>query len=125
MPTRGKLAKRAREKYGRRQDTRTAARRSVFLRLTDLLDPLAEIRSDHNPNYPPLIRRSFPAATHKRFKGKRGCVTGQGELKEGRYDPLFSINHACAMFRANVNRLIRKTWCTTKRLDRLRSHLLI
>ncbi|MGZ3656152.1 MAG: hypothetical protein ACXWR1_04035, partial [Bdellovibrionota bacterium] len=48
-----------------------------------------------------------------------------GELKEGRYDPLFSINHTCAMFRANVNRLIRKTWCTTKSQERLRSHLIL
>ena len=29
------------------------------------------------------------------------------------------------MFRANVNRLIRKTWCTTKNADRFRSHLIL
>jgi len=29
------------------------------------------------------------------------------------------------MLRANVNRLIRRTWCTTKRIDRLVDHLTI
>ena len=27
------------------------------------------------------------------------------------------------MLRANVNRLIRRTWCTSKRIDRLVDHL--
>ena len=39
------------------------------------------------------------------------------------YDPLFWVNHTAAMLRANVNRLIRRTWCTTKRADRLADHL--
>nr|MBX2884857.1 hypothetical protein [Granulosicoccus sp.] len=46
-------------------------------------------------------------------------------LKKIGFDPLFAINHTFAMFRANVNRLIRKTWCTTKRVDRLEDHLAI
>lgn len=29
------------------------------------------------------------------------------------------------MLRANVNRLFRKTWCTTKRADRLYAHLIL
>ncbi|MGZ3733574.1 MAG: transposase [Bdellovibrionota bacterium] len=125
MPSRGTLAQKAREKYGRRADLRQKTRNVLFTQLVGLVHPAAEIRSDHNPSYPVLVKKYFPGATHKRFKGRRGCVTGQGELKEGRYDPLFSINHTCAMFRANVNRLIRKTWCTTKSQERLRSHLIL
>ncbi|HEY8279241.1 MAG TPA: transposase, partial [Bdellovibrionota bacterium] len=67
----------------------------------------------------------FPKALHKTYEGKRGAQGGQGELKKVKFDPLFSLNHTCAMFRANVNRLFRKTWCTTKRIDRLRAHLMI
>jgi hypothetical protein len=48
---------------------------------------------------------------------------GQGELKSGGFDPLFSFNHTAAMLRANINRLVRKTWCTTKRIDRLEAHI--
>jgi hypothetical protein len=29
------------------------------------------------------------------------------------------------MHRARINRLIRKTWCTTKKLDRLADHIAI
>jgi hypothetical protein len=44
---------------------------------------------------------------------------GQGELKRGGFDPLFSLNHTAAMFRDRLKRLSRRTWCTTKRPDRL------
>ena len=125
MPSRGRLAHKARAKYGRRADLRQKTRKKMFAGLPQLVHPRAEIRSDSNPCYPPLLRKYFPNATHRKFLGRRGCVTGQGELKEGKFDPLFSINHTCAMFRANVNRLIRKTWCTTKSAERLRSHLIL
>ncbi|RME16932.1 MAG: transposase, partial [Bdellovibrio sp.] len=71
----------------------------------------------------PSVRAFFPKATHIQLKGQRGAITGQGELKKTAFDPLFSLNHTCAMFRANVNRLFRKTWCTTKKLQPLIDHL--
>ena len=63
------------------------------------------------------------AVDRKTCKGKRGCVTGQGELKKVGFDPLFSLNHTFAMFRANMNRLFRKTWCTTKVPQGLIDHI--
>ena len=45
-------------------------------------------------------------------------MTGQGELRDKRFDPMFALNHTCAMLRANINRLFRRTWCTSKRIDR-------
>jgi hypothetical protein len=51
-----------------------------------------------------------PNAVHIRKKSRRACVAGQGELKKGGHDPMFPLNHKAAMLRANVNRLIRKTW---------------
>ena len=44
-------------------------------------------------------------------------------FKKVKFDPLFSLNHTFAMLRANVNRLFRKTWCTTKKPQRLADHL--
>ncbi|MCP4050867.1 MAG: transposase, partial [bacterium] len=64
-------------------------------------------------------------ASHEKSKGEKGCVAGQGELKKVRIDPLFAINHTLAMLRANINRLVRKTWCTTKKPERLLDHLAI
>ena len=52
-------------------------------------------------------------------------MTGQGELKKLRFDPLFSLNHTCAMLRANINRLFRRTWCTTKKAACLKRHVAV
>ena len=76
-----------------------------------------------NPYYVDDVREFFPKARHETSKGRRALEVGQGELKGGGYDPLFSINHTLAMIRANVNRLVRRTWCTTKQRDRLVGHL--
>ena len=56
-------------------------------------------------------------------KGRRGCVVGQGELKAIGFDPIFAFNHTAAMLRANMNRLFRRTWCTTKTIRGLEDHL--
>jgi hypothetical protein len=81
------------------------------------------ITSDMNPKYPSWIRPHYPEANHITVKGRRGCIVGQGELKKIGFDPIFDLNHTCAMIRANINRLFRRTWCTTKRPDRLELRL--
>ncbi len=124
MGAKGLLAKKA-KKYGFRPDGRKAAREALFRRLRDVLHEEALIKSDQNPHYPPEVKRFFPKARHVQFAGRAAASTGQGEIKKGRHDPLFSLNHTCAMFRANVSRLARKTWVTTKRIDRLRAHLFL
>jgi len=125
MPAKGRLAKIAIKKYGFRRDMRAQGRQRLFSQLQDLVLPDALFQSDENPFYPRDLRRAFPQATHQAFKGQRGSIVGQGELKKIRWDPLFSLNHTCAMFRANVNRLFRKTWCTTKVPENLSHHLAI
>jgi hypothetical protein len=123
IPADGHLAKIAHFKYGPRPHHREIGLRRLFSSLKPIVDEKAEFRSDEWPEYPSHIRRHFPLATHKQVKGERGSIVGQGELKKVRFDPLFSLNHTCAMFRANVSRLIRRTWCTTKLKDRLVDHL--
>ena len=123
MAAKGKLAALARKKYGPRADHRTIKREELFSEIKEFIDPNAEIKSDQNPHYPASVKKHFPNAKHKTFKGRRGCVVGQGELKRGGFDPIFSLNHTCAMLRANINRLFRRTWCTTKLADRLEFHI--
>jgi hypothetical protein len=123
MPAKGRLAKIARKKYGFRKDERPAARAELFSELKSIIEDHATIKSDQNPHYVPDVRRHFPNCTHLRFKGRRGCVVGQGELKRGGRDPIFTLNHTCAMVRANINRLFRKTWCTSKRIECLEMHI--
>jgi transposase-like protein len=125
MAAKGLLAEKARSKYGHRPDGRGIARAELFRQLRDVVHDKALIKSDQNPHYAGDVARFFPNARHVQFRGRRPASTGQGEIKRGKYDPLFSLNHTCAMFRANVSRLARRTWVTTKRIDRLRAHLYI
>jgi hypothetical protein len=123
MPAKGHLARIAFKKYGYRADLRAQGRRDLFLTLRPQIAPHALIESDENPHYKEDVREFFPRATHQSFLGQRGSIVGQGELKKIRFDPLFSLNHTCAMLRANINRLFRKTWCTTKLPQRLKDHI--
>ena len=123
MPCNGPLAKKARQSYGVRKDERKRSRNFVLERIKPHVVADFVIKSDENFHYPKDIKRHFPRARHLRHPGKRGAVTGQGELKKVKYDPLFSVNHTCASLRANISRLVRKTWSTTKKAERLRDHL--
>lgn len=125
MPAKGRLVHIARKKYGPRKDERPQARARLFQALKSLVEPTALFKSDQNPHYPVDLKKAFPQATHEAHKGQRGSTTGQGELKKTRFDPLFALNHTCAMTRANMNRLFRKTWCTTKVPERLSDHFAI
>jgi hypothetical protein len=125
MPAKGLLKKKALKKYGKRKDRRREGWNQMMKDLQGVVHPSATFTSDENPHYPSILKRHFPSAVHKRFKGRRGCVTGQGELKSGGYDPLFSLNHTCAMLRAHISRLFRRTWNTTKNIQGLKDHLAI
>jgi hypothetical protein len=123
MPAKGLLVALSREKYGPRADHRAANVDSLLKEIQPLLSLEAHLTSDQNPKYPSWIQKALPNLKHTTVKGRRGAVVGQGELKKIGFDPLFSLNHTCAMLRANINRLFRRTWCTTKRMDRLADHI--
>lgn len=123
MPAKGHLAKISRKKYGFRPDERMLGWNKMFSELRELVPKGTVIRSDENPHYVNLVRKWHPGCHHETVRGQRGAVTGQGELKKIKFDPLFTLNHTFAMCRANINRLFRKTWCTTKRRDRLAAHI--
>lgn len=125
MPAKGLLVERSLKKYGPRKDERKQKREELFSELKPFIHPYSVVRSDSNPHYEPSVRKYFKHSFYEKFLGKRGCVTGQGELKEGGYDPLFSLNHTFAMYRANINRLFRRTWNTTKKPERLELHIAI
>ena len=124
-PATGHLAAMSRKKYGYRRDERIKGLRHLFKPLQTFLGPDIAIDSDDCPYYPNPVHHDFPKANYNQFKGKARAISGRGELKKIRRDPLFAINHTFAMCRANINRLIRKTWCTTKKISRLIYHLAI
>jgi hypothetical protein len=123
MPAKGRLAAVSRKKYGHRPDNRRNGLRKLMENLRRADPHIKKIKSDMAPRYPSLVKRYFPTAIHEVTKGRRGCVVGQGELKEGGWDPIFKLNHTCAMVRDNVKRLSRRTWCTTKTFSMLQDLL--
>jgi transposase-like protein len=125
MPAKGLLAKISVKKYGKRIDERPKKRAELFTRIKSLIAPEAIVKSDECPYYFKYIKRHFPKAKHITFKGRASAIIGQGELKKVGFDPLFSLNHTCATLRARVSRLIRRTWNTTKKPERLELHLAI
>lgn len=123
IPAFGHLADLARKKYGHRRDEHIDGLIQLFQKVAPLVSEEVSVKSDEHQRYPALVLTYLPKARHIKFKSERGCVAGQGELKKVRFDPLFIVNHTCALLRANVNRLIRKTWCTTKDPAKLKNHL--
>ena len=125
MPATGHLAKISRQKYGYRPDCRPQGLKALFEQIAPVVDKKTIIHSDKHPYYRPLIEQHFPQVTYTQSYGSKASIAGQGELKKEYKDPLFAINHTLAMMRANINRLIRRTWCTTKDPTRLVYHLAI
>lgn len=123
IPAFGPLAEISRKKYGKREDESRQQRRDLFKELTGILPSNVVFNTDGHEHYAWLIEQYFPDAQHNVHQSKRGAIVGQGELKKIGFDPLFSINHTLATARAKVNRLNRRTWCTTKKPERLADHL--
>lgn len=123
IPAFGHLAERSRKKYGKRPSEHKKGLSQLFNQLDKVVCPHAIIESDEHSFYPEFVNRHFPNSNYRQYKGGRGCIAGQGELKKKHFDPLFTLNHNFAMLRANINRLIRKTWCTTKDPEMLKHHL--
>ena len=123
MPAKGHLAKISRRKYGPRADERPENWKLFMTELVPYVQARCIWTSDENPHYPAHLKKQHPRATHRRVKGGRGSISGQGELKKLRFDPLFALNHTCAMLRANMNRLFRRTWCISKTRQGLVDHL--
>jgi len=119
MPARGRIAVKALRKYGPRPDERAKGREALFSEIKNYVQPGAIIKSDQNPHYIKDVKRHFPDSQHIAYKGRKPADAGQGELKVGIFDPLFSLNHTFAKMRADIARLIRETWTTTKKIDRL------
>jgi len=128
MPAKGPLAHIARVKYGNRPDHRRQGLTALMDRIQKRSAQELSLLSDKCPRYNPIVKETLCKApelqvNYRQTKGARGCIGGQGELKKLLFDPLFSLNHTCAMLRANINRLFRRTWCTTKKAECLRQHI--
>ena len=153
IPANGRLAKISVAKYGKRPNHRERGLNRMFNEIKPLTNDNTRWNSDEYPTYrkelckvigkeishipeqflPKMKAEKNPKKQQKQsevfpinyrqFKGIKGCITGQGELKKTVFDPLFTINQTLAMLRAKINRLFRRTWNTTKKIEGLENHL--
>ena len=106
-------------RHGRRPTQSAAAVRRVFGRLRGSVpaDAPVVLHSDHKPLYRSLGRRIFG----RRFTWRPHSASSRRD----RSNPLFPINHTNARLRHFLARLRRRSWCVSKRRERLRQHLQI
>ena len=125
MPATGHLATLSRKKYGNRPDHRRREFAALCQDIQPRLPGLHTIESDECSFYKPILSHVFPRAKHQQFKGKKAASLVKVSSKKWSATLSFCINHTFAMLRANINRLIRKTWCTTKKIQPLIHHLTV
>lgn len=125
IPAKGLLVEVSMKKYGPRECQRKEKLTEMLSQIQKSAKSEITFTSDQSTFYPNLVKELFPNSIHNTYKGRRGCVVGQGELKAGGYDPLFALNHTCAMIRDNIKRMTRRTWCTTKKIPMLENILCI
>jgi transposase-like protein len=127
MPAKGRLAGFSVNKYGPRKDDRLAVLNQVFLAVKSKLLELPQvIKSDANPSYKKIVKEYFSGVRYEQIN-RSDKIRHQDRLHERlskkRFDPLFNVNHKCALLRSQIKRLTRRSWCTTKKPENLQLHL--
>ena len=125
IPSFGHLAKLSRRKYGKRINEHREKLHALFMKIAPAIEFNAIVKSDEHNEYKGMVNKFLPKSNYSQHKGERATVAGLGELKKNFRDPLFPINHTLAMLRANINRLFRRTWCSTKSIKSFCDHLQI
>lgn len=114
----GPLAAQAREKYGPREDQSGVAIKKVLTTVGLCSALVFALTTDADPRYLNQVRRELPTATHHSIK-RRFVKRGRRNAE----DHLFTLNYTAAKIRNDLSRMGRKTWITTKKLERLQVHL--
>lgn len=128
IKAKGHLAEISKKKYGPRSDERVLALKKLLSELKSNLktDPIT-ITTDSHPLYPRLIQSFFPKTKHiqvqarQKQKKQRELIFTTENKKV--FDPMFALNQRCAKLRADIGRLKRRNWCTTKKIENLQKHL--
>jgi len=116
MYYKGRLAPRAQEKYGDREDLSLGARIDVVESVKkSAAKPNVKILTDAKSSYGNLFSNILPECRLESISRKQNSGS--------EYDRMFSLNHTCAELRHRMSRMARKSWVTTKNVDGLQEHL--
>ena len=128
IKAKGHLSLISQKKYGFREDEREKVIVEIFKEIAKKIHSQPKtITTDSHPLYAKLIRTYFPQTQHIQINSG-DLVKRKKELmylaeRKRIFDPLFRVNHRCAMLRSDIRRLTRRSWCTTKKIESLESFL--
>ena len=114
IPSKGRLAKKGQLLYGWTVDQGPATCAAALQEAARAAKAGATVASDGKSSYANLIAGAIPGAAHQPSPANAAL---------GGFDPLFALNHVCAKIRADLSRMARRTWATTKSIARLQDHL--
>jgi len=130
IPAKGPLSEIAYKKYGPRQNESTTKIKELLSELKPKLQsPPVLIKSDKKPSYSTIVKEIFNDTPYEQYLS-RGNKEKKREMKYQKqekaiFDPLFALNQRCAKLRADIKRLTRRSWCTTKKKEHLERHLIL
>lgn len=124
IPAKGHLAEISYKKYGFRKNESSQKMRELLSQIQQQLSSIPSIiKSDAKPSYKEMVKAIFPTTKYEQHisKSNKEKRREQKYLKSEKYihDPLFEVNHICAVLRDHIKRLARRNWCTTKLKDHL------
>jgi len=128
MPAKGRLAEFSRKKYGPRKNEQKEKLHEAFTEVLARLKikPL-RVKSDAHPVYRKIVETYFSGCEYQQFVQKKKKDKMRERMHEKinkkQFDPIFAINHKCAVLRDRIKRLVRRNWCTTKKVANLQLHL--
>ena len=127
MPAKGRLSEISRQKYGPRKDERPEKLRQALIEAQSRSElEIKSIESDQKPGYRGLVEELFSGLSYQQYNAaekKRKQDRLHEKMQKKKYDPLFAVNHKCALLRSHIRRLTRRSWCTTKKPENLQLHL--
>jgi hypothetical protein len=122
----GRLSSIALNKYGPRRDQSKEARIHVLKTLESQIRTTCHITTDAKPHYPLEVREYFSKATFKQIKNRGNRLKRLLQARRRNIqDPMFGLNLVAARIRHDLSRMGRKVWTTTKKAERLQSHLML
>lgn len=122
----GRLSSIALKKYGPRGDQSKEARIHVLKTLESQIRTDCHITTDAKPHYPLEVREYFPKASLKQIKNRGSRLKRLLQARRRNIqDPMFGLNLVAAKIRHDLSRMGRKVWTTTKKAERLQSHLML
>ena len=118
IPSNGHLADTGQTLYGWTRNESPKACLLALRQASRVAKPKVTVGCDKATPYPSYVAKAFS----KRLAPVVDAQAARGGAG-GDFDPLFKLNHKCAVIRSDLACMARRTWATTKKRARLQDRL--